>query len=118
MSEPNHLRALDEARSDVASARRAATDGDRHRRSQYAWSAVDAATEALADPTASRREAVAARRLLAEGLALNEPPHANHPRRHFEEQTAGLCKADRKWVDDYLAARPSELPGDGRCLGR
>ena len=114
---PRH--SLDDARRDVISARGAAVDADDHRRVQYARSAVDAAAEVVLDPTASRREVAAARRVLDEGLALDDRvDRRTSDRRGIDEASTGLSEAERRWIDDYLATRPTEQSGPDRCLGR
>ncbi|WP_204080052.1 hypothetical protein [Mycobacterium riyadhense] len=71
MIDPTPAEALDDARSDIISARLAAHDGNEDRRSYWACAAIDAAATILVDPTASARQVVAARSFLAEGLALD-----------------------------------------------
>lgn len=60
-TEPTAREALDEARRDILAAQEAAQHGDRHRRTQYARSAIDSAATTLLDPSASEPEVVAAR---------------------------------------------------------
>lgn len=118
MREPGVDHPLAVARDDVASARRAARENDRHRRTQYARSAVDAATEALLDPDAAPREVVAARRLLRAGLELDDRSGV-HPTGIDAVSDTELNDADRRWLENYLDDRPVRIdPPRDRCLER
>lgn len=106
MADPNPTDALDDARSDIISARLAAVAGDAERREHWARAAIDAAATTLVDPTASARQVVAARFFLAEGLALDGRANAcGADTIHTEEEARGLCEEDQRWLDDYLANR-------------
>ncbi|WP_204809375.1 hypothetical protein [Mycobacterium riyadhense] len=108
MIDPTPAEALDDARSDIISARIAAHDGNEDRRSYWACAAIDAAATILVDPTASARQVVAARSFLAEGLALDGRANTCGAETiDTDEEARALGDADQRWLDDYLANRPA-----------
>ena len=108
MSEPTPAEALDEARANITYARIAANDGDKYQCRQYAQSAIDAAATTLLDPAATARQVVAARSFLAEGLALDGRANAcGADTIHTNEEAHCLCEEDQRWLDEYLASRPT-----------
>lgn len=120
MADPTPTAALDDARSDIISARLAAKAGDVVRREHWARAAIDAAATTLVDPTATARQVVAARFFLAEGLALDGRANTcGADSIHTDDETRCLCEDDQRWLDDYLASNhPAARSASDYSLGR
>ena len=65
-TEPTAREALDEARRDILAAQEAAQHGDRHRRTQYARSAIDSAATTASSARMGDLSQLSGRRTLAE----------------------------------------------------
>ena len=112
-TDPTARAALDEARQEILAAREAAERGDRHRRTQYARSAIDSAATTLLDPSASQPEVVAARFFLHEGLALDGRANScGADSIHTDEEVSALAPDQQAWLRDYLQTQRDRQPVD------
>lgn len=99
--------ALQQARDDINAARAASISADARRQAECVRLAIDAATTTLLNPSATRREVVAAHSFLHEALELGGQSDAfDLDPIDTASEASMLSPDDQKWLGGYLQAAP------------